>query len=294
VPAPPSGAEVGQLTGATCTGEYGSQETQHQGISTSCDASTCACTMQMTCQASAYIYTGNSCNSGGTTISTQQLTYTFAHGQTQASSTTPGQCQFLFTSNFTSLAPSDPSTVGIKCNGGGSGTPTVSWSTNTNFCGAKRSSSSCAANQVCVAKPTSGGLCVRIPGSGAGCPVGYTTGSSGVYYASNTSPSCSCGCIANQNTSCTASGNLYSNWELYSDGSCGSGDYGGAIGGGFQCQTQYFAAGQMFTEYPISTIGNKIAGVRLTSTSGQNFGCTDNIANKVDAQPTTPSTICCQ
>jgi hypothetical protein len=290
VTAPTTGGEIGQLTSAACGGDYNTPETQHQGPTTTCTTDSCDCITDVTCSVTAgAMSSANSTCTSGTALPATQMTAHFD----EKGATIPadeGVCTVLPSATYLSA---ESGTMGLakpaSCRGGGTGTPVVSWSTTTNFCAASRSSQTCASGQICVTKPATGGLCMRIPDESAGCPAGFSTGSSGVYFTSATGAACSaCGCnVGSGSASCPES-----NIGMFSDAACKT-PAGTTYNNKGTCTT---TDGSIFIGHPSPTIASfgTLQSARTEFALVSSPGCTDTTTKAADAHGSAGSTICCQ
>ena len=291
VTAPTGGSEVGLLTGTACSGDYGTTEVQHQGPTTTCTTDSCECINDVKCSitAGSISATSTACTSGTALPATTETSHYYEKTTANNSTDLPA-CTSLPSQSYESTEGGTASLVSSTCRGTGMGTPTVAWSTTTNFCGASRSSNTCTASgQVCVTKPATGGVCMRIPSVSGGCPAGFTTGTTGVYYTSATGGLCSaCGCALG--TSTPSCGGI--DIALYSDNACKTG-----VG------TTEFNAGSCSTTVGLAILGHPattIASLGALQSAMQTVGfgvvpnCTDTVTKTADATGAVGSTICCQ
>jgi hypothetical protein len=292
VGAPTGGAELGLLTGTACTGDYGTTEVQHQGPTTTCTTDSCECINDVKCSITAGEITAanTTCTSGYALPATTQTVHFY---EKSSHPNDPSLCTALPAQAYQSDEGGTVSLVSSTCRSATTTppTPTVIWNTTTNFCAASRSSNTCAASgQVCITKPASGGVCMRIPNASAGCPAGFTTGSTGVYYTSATGGECSaCGCTLGNNTpNCTNT-----SIGLYSDTACQTG-VGTSYYNSNSCNTHAGLTILGGTPAPtIASVGNlQSAAQYISFTAGQ--GCTDTVTKTADATGAVGSTICCQ
>ena len=196
VPTPPSGGELGvHLTSGSCPTSYNTPEAYHTGLQ---PKSCTGCTCQTQCQATTNVYTGASCN-------TAPVSTVFSGPPTGSVI-----CKNINATTYASGTLNAPALAG--CVAGGTATqPDPTWTTNDTFCAAK-TSNTCDAQHVCVAKPASTPVCARVDAS-ASCPAGYTT-TNGVYYADFMRGSCGSCSSCTQATSLTCTVGAFSSQAL--------------------------------------------------------------------------------
>jgi hypothetical protein len=199
-PAVTVGNEIGILTMSSCPSEFPVSLSLHSGLNAPTTCTGCGCTPDAVCTFDLdFDYTTSTCANatGAGTIS-----YSTKNG---------GVCQYFGAATTTkAFRLRNGRASSSTCAGTGSASPTpASWTVNKNFCGGSRSSNTCGANQVCVPKPATGNLCVRIPMPSAACPAGYVAGSSETLYSgfSDTRTCAPCGCAVT-GTNCSPSSGL--------------------------------------------------------------------------------------
>jgi len=281
VPAVPAGDELGLLDPAGCSDPgFPTAEAQHQGLSQpSCKG--CGCGVNHTCRVTGRLYSGAPNCSGSATA----IPATFAGSN--------GDCAVVPVRVYEGVVIDPPVLVKAGCVG--SGTATVddpTFSRNTSFCAARRvSTGSCHgdATKVCAPKPKAPAakMCVRVPGTGAGCPPGYSSGSSEVYYSGAqkaTCGACTCDPASIIDARC---GQPY--LVGYKDQTCSqSGSARGFILDNNMCQVQYGGWGSPGTWFHDDTTGS------VQTVSNPSTGSCTATAPTTPAVPTGASLICCQ
>jgi hypothetical protein len=192
VPGVTAGNEIGVFVDAGsadagCFGEYDLGTVEHKTLQVpACSA--CGCSVSGTCRSQLDFYMSSDCTSG-------LISNNVADGQVCAAvgATVPGSVKF---NNMTLVAHS-------CVPGGGSTRSDATWASTQVFCAARRQSSGCPTNQVCV-PTTSAPVCVRIPQSGQACPAGYTANALGTWNGAFTDDRvCGCGtCTADTVPTC--------------------------------------------------------------------------------------------
>ncbi|MDB5937630.1 MAG: uncharacterized protein JWQ01_4974 [Massilia sp.] len=269
VPGAPAGDELGLLSSGACSSNYGTTEVQHQQLS-GISCSGCGCNTSGTyCTFTAALYTNSTCT-----------------GSPSASvpATTDSTCRTFTTRAYSAMYMQATPTA--ACVATGSPTPgTPSWGTTTNFCAASRTSATCDASHVCVAKPATGTVCVRVPQAGASCPAGYTNGQS--YYSSFQSGTCNtCGCTPG---STTCSVNYI---DLYNSNSCVQGSLVSSWEPMFStCQTQHCYT-DIFGTYKCDNLNMWSLGA-ISITGGATSTCSASASVATQPAPNGGSTICC-
>lgn len=283
VPAAPVGDELGILTSAACPSAFSTVEAEHQNLTApQCATTGCGCTPIVRCQVSASYSTATDCSNP------IAITQTIDQPMTGTSANPP--CQVLGGVAAQSLKYVGITYVSTACNATGSTTPPpTSWGTSTNFCATQKTSMTCDANQVCVAKPpASQTMCVRLPQPGAACPAGYAGQSATWYSQVDDTRACACGCNVTQAGTCTSSpGPIYGTHTANScptaasDPGCGFGLFGGPG----TCST---------TGSGSCTLSSPVGALELYSVGVGNAQCGSVVATTGSATAAGGSTICCQ
>jgi hypothetical protein len=284
VAAVPAGAEVGLMNASGCAGDTGfpTVEPQNQNLSQpSCTG--CGCAVDGVCRLSGTLYFGQANACGGSVTSIPAMT--------SANDGNNGTCVNLPTARvYEAYRMNAVSLVSNSCHG--TGTATVAdptFGVKTNFCAARRvSTNNCGGDttKICAPKPkaATAKMCVRVPGSGAGCPAGYGAGSSAVYYSGAQKAvcgSCSCSPGSIQNPKCDQPYAV-----AYRDANCTGG--GGLIINSTTCDNQYY--GLLSPSVNVNSMVSTSVQVLNASVTGT---CTAT-APTTPAQPTGASLICCQ
>ncbi|HEY4122867.1 MAG TPA: hypothetical protein VGM56_33615, partial [Byssovorax sp.] len=258
VPVAPGG-EVGQhITSGACDPDYATAEAFHTGL----DGQPCTgCTCATKCTATYSFWFNNSCNGAP---DAKSAPFTDVPGAQYT-------CQNLSpVANYQTGLLTNPAVSG--CNVGGAATQAdPTWTTNDTFCAAK-TSNSCGANHVCVAKPSTP-ICARVDAN-ASCPADYTN-DEGLFYADFTRGSCGAcsSCTPAHSMTCTVS--LLTD-QVLQGANCAGG--GTLIGTGTDC------TGGLRTPSASCELGFSKTGTD---------DCTANATN-TPPQPTGGTRICCQ
>ncbi len=198
VPSAATGNELGEFTTSACGGSYATTEHFNQSLNVPTTCSGCGCSPYVDCAISIYFdYSHSDCT-------TASLVGTYHTAGTACLNGLGGN----------PLSVSESITLSASACNPVQGTPNAtSWGTSSNFCAVTRSSATCSGNNVCVAKPASAPICVRIPSAGAACPAGYGGTPKGTWYPDNgvqDNRTCACACSGSgascQSTAYMASG----------------------------------------------------------------------------------------
>jgi hypothetical protein len=274
-PAVAVGNEIGLFTGSACSGDYGTTEHMNQSLVVPSTCSGCGCSPYIDCAVSIYFdFNHSDCSTATSFIGT----YHTSNG----SCINGGGGNPLSVKDVVTLASSG-------CNPTG-GTPDAThWGTSSNFCAATRTSMTCGANSVCVAKPASASVCVRVPSAGATCPAGYAATPKGTWYADNgfqDNRTCNCQCSAS-GASCNATAFVLSGTSCPADFSNANGSFlptsGNCIARNGNAETSWTQLNYM-NDYVNYTPANppSCGLIGSSTTSG------------TTATATGGSTICCQ
>jgi hypothetical protein len=283
VNAPGTGNELGLMnqSGCTATG-YTTQEPQNQGLSMPL-CTGCTCYSTIVCSETVQLFTKNGPNDLNCT-STNYEGYTAVSWGFGA----PNWCTRLNGSTYYAYKVSNQSYVTSSCSPNGTGAlADPMWTTSTNFCAATRvSTDNCGGDKtkVCAPKPPAATkVCVRIPGTGGGCPAGYA-GSSGTYYASYQKGNCgSCAGCSLMSSSCGNAGAL----AFWGDPTCS--------GTKIEETPDPVVAGTCYTATQSGSLPDQFSGLSYFTDPAENASvmCT---APSVTTNPSTaqgPSVICC-
>ncbi len=198
VPAAPVGDELGVLGVASCPSNYTTLEHFNQALQVPTTCSGCTCGAVLTCKTDFYF--------SGTTASCAAANFVGSLTYGPGSPTAGSLCVSVAAPSPAAIETT-LTTVGTSCSSSAASAKAdgTSWSTSANFCAVTRSSQSCGASAVCVAKPPVGKtVCARIPSANATCPVGYTTGSSATWFGDNQfTDTRQCSCTCNASGACT-------------------------------------------------------------------------------------------
>jgi hypothetical protein len=264
----PGSGTLGNLTAGTCDPGFAAAQPEHQGLSAdSCPSGACGCSASVTCNASITMYTSTSnCTAGGTTYSLSGTT-----------------CRAITQTTYMSSISPQTTVASQSCAASGTSTlPTPSWTTTKSFCPASKTSTSCGAGKVCMQKPSTGQLCVKLA-AGATCPSKYAGASSGQYYASYAAGSCACACSVSS-ASCSGTNEEV---QFFTDAACGNFFAYNTGTTTNNCVSGLYNFGAV-------TFNSKAIGSVKGYSVGGSGTCSRSATLEAASQPTLPDQICCQ
>jgi len=280
VPAAGAGAEIGtQLGSGACPSGFNNLRTLYKNL-TATGCTGCGCDWEQVCRYDMVVSTTTDTCGSPIQLGTVDVRFNSLGAFTS-------DCRNAAT------AINGPKSVGavnarvqsVTCTGKGTATMgTPSWGASTLFCSAAASSSTCGTGQVCVPKPSSTPICLRIPSAGAACPAGFTTGMTDTFY-SGFSDSRSCGPC----TSCTTTAGSCRPAGVGSNSAVcpGTGQYEKAcFVDSTGCGDSDFGSNFAITN-PVRSVG--VIGLAGVTTSCAGFSVTNG-----QLTPTGGTTLCCR